>query len=114
MHWLAIQAMRRGELPQARELVEASHEIHKRNGDTWGLAQTTGTMGGIARDAGDAARAHELMLESVSFTREGGGGFGWWEGGMLAELAMLSLQAGRIDGSGGTRQAVVGARRSVA
>ncbi|HUQ82323.1 MAG TPA: protein kinase [Gemmatimonadaceae bacterium] len=96
MHRLGIQAMRRGDLARARQLVEASQEIHARNGDLWGLAQTTGTMGAIARDEGDAARAHDLLVESVGLARRAGG-FGWWEGGMLAELAMISLHARHID-----------------
>ena len=45
--------MRRGDLERARELVEQSHEIHRRTDDLWGLAQTTGTLGAIARDEGD-------------------------------------------------------------
>jgi non-specific serine/threonine protein kinase len=96
MHRLAIQAMRRGELARAQDLVEASHATHARHGDLWGQAQTTGTMGAIARDMGDAARARQWLEQSVALAREAGG-FGWWAGGMLAELAMLSLHAGRFD-----------------
>ena len=92
---LGIQAMRRGELAQARKLVDESQTIHDRNGDRWGQVQTAGTLGAIARDAGDSSRAHELILLSANMARETGGD--WWEGGMLSELAMLSLSAGRID-----------------
>ena len=49
--------MRRMELERARELVEASQAIHKRTGDRWGLTQTIGTLGAIARDAGDDTHA---------------------------------------------------------
>ena len=88
--------MRRGDLASARELVESSHEIHSRNGDWWGQAQTIGTMGAIARDAGDAARAREFLERSVALAGQASG-FGWWQGGMLAELAMLSLHVGNTD-----------------
>jgi hypothetical protein len=90
-------ALRRGELKRARELVEASHEIHTRRGDRWGLTQTVGTLGAIARDSGDAARAFELIGQSAAIAREVG--VLWWESGMLAELACLSLNAGRVDES---------------
>jgi non-specific serine/threonine protein kinase len=95
LHRLGIQAMRRGDLATARTLVQASHAIHDRNEDRWGTAQTTGTMGAIARDEGDAEGAREMLLASIALAREAGG-FGWWEGGMLAELSMLSLHAGRL------------------
>ena len=88
--------MRRGELVLAGELVEASHEIRDRHGDLWGQAQTTGTMGAIARDLGDPEKATGFLRRSVALAREASG-FGWWEGGMLAELAMLSLHANRMD-----------------
>jgi non-specific serine/threonine protein kinase len=96
LHRLGIQAMRRGELTLARTLVEESHEIHSRNEDPWGQAQTTGTMGAIARDAGDVDGAHDFLETSLKFARKAGG-FGWWEGGMLAELAMLALHEERVD-----------------
>jgi hypothetical protein len=95
LHRLSIQAMRRGELDRARELVEASHAIHERNDDRWGLTQTIGTLGAIARDANDENLAYQLINQSAVLAREVG--FPWWEGGMLAELAQLSLNAGRLD-----------------
>ncbi len=55
LHRLGIQAMRRQDLRLARELVEASHVIHERHDDAWGLAQTIGTLGAIERDAGNVA-----------------------------------------------------------
>jgi predicted ATPase len=96
LHRLGIQAMRRGELALAGELVEASHDIWRRHGDLWGQAQTTGTMGAIARDLGDPEKAEEFLRRSVGISREVSG-FEWWEGGMLAELAMLALHANRLD-----------------
>jgi hypothetical protein len=97
LHRLSIPAMLRGDLDLARERVEASHELHLRNDDhtarTWGLAQTTGTLGAIARDLGDDERAAELIAESAALADKVG--VPWWQQGMLAELSMCSLRRGR-------------------
>ncbi len=99
LHRLGVLAMWKGDLDQARALVEESHAIHERSDDRWerifGLAQTIGTLGAIARDAGEEQRASELIEKSAAMGREVG--VPWWESGMLAELACLSLSAGRID-----------------
>jgi len=95
LHRLAIQAMRRGELGEARALVEESHEMHESLDNTFGLAQTTGTLGAIARDEGDDEGAYELIERSAELAREAD--VPWWEAGMLAELGVLSLKAGRVD-----------------
>ena len=97
LHRLGDMALWRGELERARGLVEASHEIHTGKGDRWGLTQTVGTLGAIARDSGDSARASALIGQSAAMAREAG--VPWWESGMLAELACLSLKAGRVDES---------------
>jgi predicted ATPase len=110
LHRLGIQAMRRKEPERARELVEAGHAIHERNDDRWGLTQTIGTLGALARDAGDDARAFELIAKSASLAREVA--VPWWESGMLAELAQLALNAGRIDeGETRAREALALANR---
>jgi predicted ATPase/class 3 adenylate cyclase len=99
LHRLGISAMVRGDLLQARDLVESSHAIHSRSDDwwrkTWGHAQTAGTLGAIARDKGDEARAFELLRESADLAHAAG--VVWWQGGALAELAALSLREGRVD-----------------
>jgi len=95
LHRLGIQAMRRNEPERARELVEASHTIHERNNDRWGLTQTIGTLGALARDAGEEGRAYELITKSAALAREVA--VPWWESGMLLELAHITLDAGRID-----------------
>ena len=95
MHRLGIVAAFRGELARARELVEASHEIHGCSGDVFGRAQTTGTLGAIRRDEGDERSAMQLVRESVVLAREAG--VPWWESGALAELASLSLNAELLD-----------------
>jgi hypothetical protein len=99
LHRLGIQAMRRRELARARELVEASHAIYEQAPGSfpslWGRAQTTGTLGAIARDEGDLATAQALIEESVSLARNAG--VPWWAGGALGELAALALREGRLD-----------------
>ena len=87
--------MRHGQLSQAHELVEESHAIHERNNDRWGVAQTVGTLGAIARDTGDEEGAYALIAESEELAREVG--VLWWEAGMGAELAQLAAKAGRIE-----------------
>ncbi len=95
LHRLGITAMWRDDLDRARELVEVSDEIHRRTGDLFGLAQTTGTLGAIARDEGDECSALELVHESAMLAGEAG--VPWWESGALAELACLSLNIGLLE-----------------
>jgi hypothetical protein len=99
LHRLGISAMRRGDLDRARELVTASNSIHEGRprspAQTWGLAQTIGTQGAIARDAGDTALAKELLGRSAALAVEAG--VPWWEGGIQAELACLALAAGGLQ-----------------
>ena len=105
LHRLAIQAMRRGDLERARQLVAESEAIHERTENPWGITQTVGTLGAIERDAGNLDRAHELVAESAELAAEIG--FRWWHAGMLVELAMLSLAAGRVDeADSGAREAL--------
>jgi predicted ATPase len=98
LHRLGIQAMRRGQLGRARELVTAAHRIHEHKNDRWGLTQTIGTFGAIARDAGDGTGAYALIQQSAELA--GQIRVPWWQGGMLAELALLSLSAGRVAEAG--------------
>jgi predicted ATPase/DNA-binding SARP family transcriptional activator len=95
LHRLAISAQRRGDLGRARELVDASHNIHERLANRWGMAQTLGTLGAIARDEGDYPRAVELLESSMELAREAR--VTWWVSGALAELANLSIAAGQLD-----------------
>jgi hypothetical protein len=95
LHRLGISAMWRDDLERARELVEVSDEIHQRTDDVWGRAQTTGTLGAIARDEGDERGALDLVRESAALAREAGSP--WWESGALAEFACLSLNAGLVE-----------------
>jgi len=88
-------APREGALEHARDLVEASDEIHVRKGDGWGRTQTVGTLGAIARDSGDVERAFDLIDQSAAMARDVG--VPWWESGMLAELASLLLNVGDLD-----------------
>jgi predicted ATPase/class 3 adenylate cyclase len=99
LHRLSITAMVRGDLREARELVDSSHQLHARNDDwwarTWAHAQTVGTLGAIARDSGDEKRALELVAQSAELA--GAVGVVWWQGGMLGELAALSLGQGNVE-----------------
>ena len=96
LHRLGIQAMRRGDLITAQRLIDESDAIHESNGDAWGKAQTVGTRGAIARDAGDRAGAEAHLWRSVQYARDADK-FQWWESGMLSEIAMLCLHSGRLD-----------------
>jgi hypothetical protein len=87
--------MRSGDLEAARELVGESHDLHERDGNGWGLAQTLGAMGAIERDAGNSERARELIAESAGLANDIG--HAWWESGVLAELAQLDLAAGLLE-----------------
>jgi predicted ATPase len=99
LHRLSIAAMTRGDTEAAEALVRSSHELHSRLSDPWqrdwGHAQTTGTMAALARNSGDDARALELFGRSAELA--GAVGVRWWQGGMLAELAALSLRQDEID-----------------
>ena len=93
LHRLAIYAMLAGDTQRARELVLRSHELHAQSVEparrAWGHAQTTAVHGALARDAGDDATAREQLTASAELAERAG--VQWWQGGMLAELAALSL-----------------------
>ena len=93
----------RGDLERARELVEQSHAIHERHGDTWGLAQTVGTLGAIERDAGNGRRLRADRGQRRSVAEAVG--VLWWQAGMLMELAALVARGGPARGRGGARPA---------
>jgi predicted ATPase/class 3 adenylate cyclase len=99
LHRLSANAMVRGDLERARRLLEQSHAIHARKTEpltrAFRLAETTGALGAVARDAGDDERAYALISDSLSAARQSG--VEWWEGKMLAELAALFLRAGRVE-----------------
>jgi predicted ATPase len=97
LHRLGLAALWEGGLERARTLVEESRAIHERRRDEWGVGQTLGALGAIAREAGAEAVARDLIARSAAIARDIGGGFAdWWASGMLAELACLSLNAGRL------------------
>ena len=88
------------------QLARQAATIHERNNDRWGLTQTIGPLGALARDADDQDRAYELIAQSVALAREVA--VPWWESGMLAELAQLALNAGRVgEGRVARRESLV-------
>jgi predicted ATPase/class 3 adenylate cyclase len=94
LHRLSITAMLHGQPDRARDLVQMSHDLHAQSDDAaqkaWGHAQTTATLGALARDRGDDATAAELFSESVHLAEEVG--VHWWRAGVLAELSALALR----------------------
>jgi len=98
LHRLSIMAMLHGEPERAHELVQASHDLHARSDDpaqkAWGHAQTTATLGALARDRGDEAAAAGLFDESARLAEEVG--VYWWRAGVLAELSALALRQGDL------------------
>jgi tetratricopeptide (TPR) repeat protein len=98
LHRLAVVMLWKGELDRARTLVDESHATHERNSDQWGMSQTLGTLGAIARDLGDEATAYDLFSKSAQIARGIGGGYAdWWASGMIAELACISLDTDRPE-----------------
>ncbi len=99
LHRLGTLAMRREELTAARDLVVSSHQLMERQQDAfvrvWGQAQSTGTLGAISRAAGDPVAAYDLLARSGALAREAG--VRWWEAQVDAELAAVSLAAGRTE-----------------
>jgi hypothetical protein len=98
LHRLSISAMVLGDPDRAHELVHASHELHGLSDDpaqrAWGHAQTTATLGALARDGGDDSIAAELFSESVQLAQEVD--VDWWRGGVLAELSALALRQNEL------------------
>ena len=113
LHRLGIQAMRKGELRRARELVEASWELHQHNEDelerAWARTQIVGTLGAIARDEGDTKTAIRLVRESLDIVRRVGNA--WWEMGMRGEIAALALGMDQLNEAESlARESLVAAR----
>lgn len=99
LHRLGVQAMRRGELTVARDLVESSQQLIEQQSEPfarlWVQVQTTGTLGAIQREASDAAAACDLLARSCALAREVG--MRWWEAMTSAELAAVLLTLGRNE-----------------
>jgi hypothetical protein len=96
---LSVHTMLRGELAAARDLAESSQDLIERVpepvGRHWVQVQTTGTLGAIRREAGDAAAACDLLARSCELSREVR--MQWWDAMTAAELAAVSLTLGRTD-----------------
>ena len=95
LHRFSNTAMRRGDWPRVRELAEESLALHRRVGNPKGEAQALGSLAAAARAEGDPERALELLRESCELADSVG--FSWWHSGMLATMAQIQLELGRLD-----------------
>jgi predicted ATPase/class 3 adenylate cyclase len=95
LHRFSNTAIRRGDWPRVRELAEESLALHRRVGNPKGEAQALGSLAAAARAEGDPERALELLRESCELADSVG--FRWWHSGMLATMAQIQLELGRLD-----------------
>jgi len=99
LHRLAdAEIVLRGDLARARVLAEESLAGHRRNGFRRGEALVLTTLAAIARAEGDLGGALELLHEARSIAEETH--FRWWLSGVLARIAAVSLELGRLDDAG--------------
>src|SRR2546430_9541649 len=80
---------------KARELLNESLEYFRRAGSSRGESEAIGGLGYVAREEGDYEEAVELFSRAAELSVETG--FTWWEVGMLAALANVLLELGRLD-----------------
>ena len=96
LHRLADAAiLLRGDLARARVLAEESLAGHRRTGFRRGEAHVLTTLAAIARVEGDLEGALELLQEARPIAEETH--FHWWLSGVLARIAAVSLELGRLD-----------------
>jgi predicted ATPase len=92
---LANVAMWRGDLERAQALAEDGLEIHRRIGFRKGEVYPFMTFADIARAKGDRERELAHLEESRRIAEEID--FRWWLAGMLARIAVVSLDLGHLD-----------------
>jgi ATP/maltotriose-dependent transcriptional regulator MalT len=95
MQRLANVAFVCGDLERARGLAEEGLEIHRRIGFRKGEVYPFKTFADIARAEGDHERELAHLEESRRVAEEVE--FRWWLAGMLARIAVASLDLGRVD-----------------
>jgi predicted ATPase/class 3 adenylate cyclase len=95
MQRLANVALLRGDLERAQSLAEEGLETHRRIGFRKGEVYPFMTFADIARARGDRERELAHLEESRRIAEEVG--FRWWLAGMLARIAVVSLDLGHLD-----------------
>jgi non-specific serine/threonine protein kinase len=96
LHRLADAAiLLRADLARARALAEQSLAGHRRVGFRRGEAHVLTTLAAIARAEGNLEGALALLHEAQSVAEETH--FRWWLSGVLANIAAVSLELGRVD-----------------
>jgi predicted ATPase/class 3 adenylate cyclase len=93
LHRLATPAAATGDWRRARELAEESLAGFHRVGWRKGEPQALSVLADCARAEGDLERARELLEEAAAISKEVG--FPWWQAGVLAKIAAVSLELGR-------------------
>jgi predicted ATPase len=92
---LAQVAMARGDFERARMLAEESVQTHRRIGFRKGEVVSSITFADIARADGDRERELAHLEESRLIAEEVD--FRWWLAGMLARIAVVCMDLGRVD-----------------
>jgi hypothetical protein len=92
---LAQVAMVRGDFERARMLAEESVQTHRRIGFRKGEVVASTTFADIARADGDRERELAHLEESRLIAEEVD--FRWWLAGMLARIATVCMDLGRVD-----------------
>jgi predicted ATPase len=98
---LGTNGLFRGEVGNARSLLEESLASFRRFGMRTSEGEAIGNLGTIELEHGDPVRGVELLEQSVAICREVG--FVWFEAGKIRELARHALLSG--DYEGGERRA---------
>jgi tetratricopeptide (TPR) repeat protein len=82
------------DLTAAEPLLEESLALFRRTGSRRGEAEAIGSLGHLAKDDGDVARALELYEQSAELVAPPG--FTWWQLNMLGAIAECELDLGRV------------------
>ena len=95
LHRMSHVAIARGDFDLTRKYAEESLAGHRRAAFPKGAAQALSSLAVVARVEGDLERALELLEESREIVD--GIGFRWWHAGVLANIAGVTLELGRLD-----------------
>ena len=96
LHRLGISTLGYLKDPEkARELLNESVEQYRLAGSERGESEVLGGLGYVSWEEGDREVALELFLRAAEQAAEVG--FTWWEAGMLAAIAEVLIELGRLD-----------------